>query len=168
MPGLSSLGPRAKRDRPSTIITRKPRLRPTSTAGKSRTGRIKEHTVSMPLATITRSILRSLYRITAQDQRLGECSGVPPIPGQALAPRRARPYSLPRNLASIFGARNNHSRLLPSAASQVHRHITLHSQTCSRSTRIAIHYPHPGPRKFGPPAVYFPPLLGPPPSSHSI
>jgi hypothetical protein len=59
MSGLSSLGPRAKRNRPSTIVTQKPRPRPASSAGKSRTGRINEHAVSLPLAPITYSILRT-------------------------------------------------------------------------------------------------------------
>jgi hypothetical protein len=161
MPGLSSLGPGAKRDRPSTIVTWKA----TSSAGKFKTGRIKEHTVSMPLVTITPPILRNPYRTTAQGQRLGECSGVAPIPGQALAPRRARPYSLSRNLASI-GPRDNHV-LLPSTALHVHRHTTLHSEAYSCPTRITIHYPHPA-RKFGPPALHFSPVLGPPPPSHSV
>jgi hypothetical protein len=165
MPGLSSLGPRAKRDRPSTVVTQKPRLRPTSSAGKSRTGRIKEHTVSMPLGTITRPILRNPYRTTSQGRRLGECSGAASIPGQALAPRRARPYSLSRNLASIR-ARKYHI-LLPSTVSHVHRHITLHSWH-SYPTRIIIHCPQPCPPKFGPPALYFSPVLGPPPASHSV
>jgi hypothetical protein len=110
-------------------------------------------------------ILRNPYRTTAQGQRLGECSGVAPIPGQALAPRRARPYSLSRNLASI-GARDNHV-LLPSTALHVHRHTTLHSEAYSCPTRITIHYPHPA-RKFGPPALHFSPVLGPPPPSHSV
>lgn len=57
MSGLSSLGPRAKRNRPSTIVTQKPRPRPASSVGKFRTGRINEHAVSLPLAPITHSIL---------------------------------------------------------------------------------------------------------------
>lgn len=168
MPVLSSPGPRVKRDRPLTIMTRKPRLRSSSSAGRSRTGGTKEHTVSIPRAH-NHSILRSHYRTTAQGQRLGERSGVALIPDQALAPRRTRPFSLPRNFVSIR-ARNNHV-LLPSTAlhvpSHVHRHITLHSQAYSRPPRIAIHCQTPG-RKSGPPALYFSPLLGPPPPSHSV
>ena len=57
--GLTALGPRAKPDRPATIVTQKPRPRPASSAGKSRTGRINEHAVSLHLAPITHSILRS-------------------------------------------------------------------------------------------------------------
>jgi hypothetical protein len=59
MLGLSSLGPRAKRDRPSTIVTQNLRPRLASSAGKSRTGRINEHAVGLPFVPITHSILRN-------------------------------------------------------------------------------------------------------------
>lgn len=59
MSGLSSFGPRAKRHGPVIIVTQKLRPRPASSAGNFRTGRINEHTVSLPLAPITYFILRN-------------------------------------------------------------------------------------------------------------
>jgi hypothetical protein len=162
MSGLGSLGSRAQRDRPPSTTVKQ---MPTSSAGKFRTGRIKEHTVSMALPTITRSILRNPYRTTPQGQRLKECSGVAPIPGEALAPRRARAYSLPGNLASI-GTHDNHV-VLPATALHVHRHTTIHSQAYRRPTRITIHCPQPA-SKFGRPALHISAVLGPSTPSHSV
>jgi hypothetical protein len=77
------------------------------------------------------------FRATAQEQSLGDCSVVTPIPGQSLAPRGARPLSSQKT-ASIR-ARNKHARF-PST-SHIHSYITVHRRAYYRPPRLTTPKP---------------------------